>query len=136
KLGESLPILGQEMTIVGLYRSPVANVPFLSGGIVMPLENMCQILAPNIEASGNIALLHVYDSSNTGQTPSAQALADLDQRTAELAQILPKTFQQFKIQSLSEYLDTFQSQLQMIDQFAWAISILAVIAGGIGIMNT
>lgn len=136
-VNDKLNIFGREMTICGLYRSPVTSVSFLSGGIVMPLAYMCKLRAPNAkEVSGNLAILHVKGYKTDVLNPSSAELKALDEKVALGAKEIPKKFKKLKVQPIGEYLDSFKSQLEIVDQFAWAISILAVIAGGIGIMNT
>jgi putative ABC transport system permease protein len=136
KVNDKIEIFGRSMAICGLYRSPVASVSFLSGGIVMPLSRMCNLLSPTAPVSGNMAIIHVKGFLASDSTPSAKALQELDQRVKKGAEVLPEIYTRLKVQPIAEYLDSFKGQLEIIDQFAWAISILAVIAGGIGIMNT
>jgi putative ABC transport system permease protein len=136
QVGDTLEIFGREMTICGHYKSPVSGVPFLSGGIVMPLAYMCHLRAPKAAVTGNLAIIHIKGFAASGAVPSGAALKELDARVALGAKLLSKNYERLKIQPINEYLDSFKNQLEIIDQFAWAISILAVIAGGIGIMNT
>jgi putative ABC transport system permease protein len=135
KVGDELPnIVGKSRRIVGLFQSPLSGVPFLSGGIIIPLQEMSKSLNPDAPVFANIALAHVRDSPSLES--SRAALADFELRLEKVHKALGAKHGNFKIQPIGEYLDSFQSQLEIIDKFAWAVSLLAVLAGGVGIMNT
>lgn len=136
ELGDEVEALGHTFTLVGYFRSPVANVSFLSGGLIVPLPTMSRITMPDAPITGNMATVHVKGSEDLGTRPSADALAKLEARTKAVAESLRETHKAFGVQPIGEYLDSFRNQLEVIDQFAWAISLLSVLAGGIGIMNT
>lgn len=135
-IGDEVEVLRKKFKICGLFKSPIANVPFLSGGVLMTLEAMCKARNAEVEPSGNFVILHVKGADAIDASGANAAMRELGERVAAVKTELSESQPSLKIQAIDEYLDSFSGQLEVVDQFAWAISLLAIVAGGIGIMNT
>lgn len=135
RLGQTVKILGADRKIVGLFQSPLEGVQFLSGGVIMPLDEMCRAqLKDRKQITGNLALVHVNGKARDGK--NYLKLLDYEKRVQATAKLLGDQFSDYKAQPISEYLSSFNSQVEIVEKFALAISLLALLAGGIGIMNT
>ncbi|MGE0708317.1 MAG: ABC transporter permease [Planctomycetota bacterium] len=119
---------GMRLPVVGVFRSPVSDVPFLSGQAVMQLGWLQRV------ARGEAHLLFVH------REPGARVSDPDDVRptlaaTMALAPAVDAALPRLEAKTIDKFLDTFK-QTKLIDDFAKAILFLAALVSGIGVANT
>ncbi len=114
KAGDSLRITGGTFRIVGIYETGDA---FEEGGAVIPLEEAQQLLLQPRRVS--VYYLQLRDPSDE----------------ARLRQRVERYLPEQSLSSTSEFADT-QDLVKYMAAMAWAIAALAVIIGGLVMMNT
>jgi ABC-type antimicrobial peptide transport system permease subunit len=113
-VGDSIKIYQSAYRIVGIFET---GEPMEEGGGVMDLSQLQQ--------------LTMKPRQVTGFSVQLKDAGDLDEAVPRLERRFPDL--SFSVTSdFADRLDT----VQMLEAFAWAISFLAILVGGIGMMNT
>lgn len=120
--------------VVGIFNAPVAGIDFLSGQAIANVAYLRDTfdLAPNLI----IAHLRSAEEARTSKAPMKEA--EMDAAIADIKSSMavdPKMKDRLQANSFKDYLDSFK-QMEVVDKFAWAMSFLAALVGGIGIANT
>jgi putative ABC transport system permease protein len=120
--------------VVGIFNAPVAGVDFLSGQAIVSVA----YLREQFDLPPNVIIAHLR-SAEEARTSKAQMTArEVDAAVAEIRSSMalePKMKDRLEANSFKDYLDSFK-QMEVVDKFAWAMSFLAALVGGIGIANT
>jgi ABC-type antimicrobial peptide transport system permease subunit len=114
RVGDSVRIYGASYRIVGLYET---GTPFEDGGGVISLREAQDIFKKPKQVSMYQVKLKNVDAAGRVQTE------------------VEKRFKDVSVARSSEYAERTQD-VQMTRGFAWAISAIAIVAGGVGMMNT
>jgi ABC-type antimicrobial peptide transport system permease subunit len=114
KVGDTLRLYETTFRIVGIYET---GEPFEDGAAVVPLQE-AQALSghPRQVNAFLLKLRDIHDAERVRQR--------IEQRFSDLTATLSSDFVQE------------QEWLSMIRGFTWAVSLLAVLIGGVGVMNT
>ncbi len=113
-VGSTLDIRGHSFRIVGLYTQ---GTNITDSGAILPLAEAQDLM--NVPGRVSLAAVSVNDLHQTDTVIRA-----IEARFPSLAASRAGDF-------VSQY-----KQLEMIETFAWAITFLAALVGGIGVMNT
>jgi putative ABC transport system permease protein len=119
---------GIKFQIVGVFRSPLTDVPFLSGQAILNLGWLLEI--------GKNQPMMAFAHRRPGHLvtdPDEVKPALLE--TAKLGPLIKEALPRLKAGTIDSFLDSFK-QTELIDQFATAILFLAALLSGIGIANT
>jgi len=117
KLGNEIELYAQPFEIVGIFESPTT---FENGGVIVTLSELQTLIDRPNEVSGyTIAAIHPIDD---------KGLADLRLRVEALAPGLEAT-------PTADFVGNIK-QVRISHAVAWLISAVAVIIGGIGMLNT
>jgi len=117
KLGDTLDLLEDEpFTVVGIYET--FNV-FENGAMVVPLAEMQRIMGRQGKVTGFSIIL----------APDAQA------RIGDIRQEIQKLAPGLKVMPTREHVDSL-TEIQLAKAMAWLTSMIALLIGGFGIMNT
>lgn len=133
-VGSTLETLAGDYEIVGIFNAPVQGADFLSGQAIM---NEAYI-RDQFELPANLIVAHLCSAADV---KAGKNLLSDPEVAAEIADIRsaiaadPKLTNRLEAKSFRDYLDSFK-QTEIIDKFAWAMSFLAALVGGIGIANT
>ncbi|WP_413828689.1 ABC transporter permease [Methanobrevibacter sp. UBA412] len=115
-VGDNLTLKDKTYHIVGTYETGDSNQ---DQGVYTSLEN-----AQNIDdAKGNVSMIYVKVDKG----------ADVDQVTQRIDNLYSDNVT--TISSVSD-ISSMQSVIDMLNSASWAISLLAIIIGGLGIINT
>jgi len=114
KVGTKVPVFGTEYEIVGIYES---DVPWENGGIVIHAD----VLARQLGRKDNYTLVFVYTSDEARDRVAARIESEFPQLRA----IPPR-----------EFTNTFRDQLAIIDEFVALITVIALVVGVLGVLNT
>ena len=115
-VGDTLEISNREFKITGIYESGDFQQ---DGGAFMPLDELQEI--ENKE--DKVTMIFAKLDKN----------ADLEEVTGRIDDTYPKEL--MTIKSLEDF-GKVDSGIQMVDTASWAISLLAIVIGGIGVINT
>lgn len=114
KLGDTVKIFDGSFRIVGIYET---GVSFEDGGGVMPLKEAQALSRKNGQVS--MLFIRVKNVDNADQLR-----ADIERRFPELS-----------VAKSTEFAERTQD-VQVTRSLAWAISLIAIVVGGVGMMNT
>ena len=114
RVGDKVRIYGSTYTIVGLYET---GTPFEDGGGVVGLREAQDMFKKPKQVS-------MYQVKLRNVEAAARVQAEIERRVKDVA-----------VSKSSEYAERTQD-VQMTRGFAWAISAIAMLAGGVGMMNT
>ncbi|MDR2967911.1 MAG: ABC transporter permease [Methanobacteriaceae archaeon] len=115
-IGDKITINGQEFLIVGVYESGTANI---DSGIFASLDNVQKLM----DDYGNISVIYVY--LNNG----VDANSVVEKINSSYGDNLTTATSMADIEMVA-------SQLTIVNAASWGISLLAILIGGIGIINT
>lgn len=113
-LGATVPIRGRNYRIVGIYTQ---KTNITDSGVIVRLSDLQELT--NQKERVTLAAVSVVD----------------DSRTEEVMREIEKRFPSLSANRAENLVDQY-TQLEMIDTFAWAITLLAALVGGVGVMNT
>jgi putative ABC transport system permease protein len=113
-LGTKVPIYGAEYEVVGLFDS---DVPWENGGIVIHAD----VLGRQLGRVDSYTLLFVYASEGARGPVRARIEADLP----HLRAIPPR-----------EFTSTFADQLEIVDEFIALVTVISMVIGILGVLNT
>jgi putative ABC transport system permease protein len=113
-VGTKVPIYGTEYEVVGLFDS---DVPWENGGIVIHAD----VLGRQLGRSDSYTLLFVYTAAPAAEGVRRSIEADLP----HLRAIPPRDFT-----------SSFTDQLQIVDEFIALITVIAMVIGVLGVLNT
>lgn len=123
-----LNLVGSSFDVVGIFESPLEEVPFLSGMGIMPLNHYLTTFLQPIR----MVVAHM----EPGRT--ATSIADVKEGLARGRIVAPKinaAVPGLKANTTEDFLDSFK-QVELVDSFALAISLLAALVSVIGVTNT
>lgn len=118
----------QAVKVVGIFESPVSDVPFLSGQAVMSMKHYTEFykLAPRVLVA------------HTALGKVAKTPEDVKRGAALAKQIAPRieaALPRMSAKNFEEMLDSYK-QTELVDSFALAIAFLAGLVSAIGVANT
>ncbi len=123
-VGDILHITGGAFRIVGIYETGDA---FEEGGAVLLLEEaQALLLQPR-----HISLLYIRLHDPAGKEPPSASGEGANRLRARVE----RRFPDLTLSTTSEFANRQQS-IEAMEVFAWGISVLAVIIGGVGMTNT
>lgn len=113
--------------VVGVFRSPIEDVKFLSGQAFMNLEHL-------LSAGGqpHMAFAHLKPGV---QISDPDLVPPALEATAKVAPAVEAAVPRIKAGTIETFMDSFK-QAKLIDQFATAVLMLAALVSGIGVANT
>lgn len=114
-VGDKLILSGEEFTITGVFET---GVPFQDKGVAFSLKKLQEIL----KQEGYVMMIYV----------ELEDEADLEEVCQRIEETHPDLV---TIKSASEF-SKVDKGLEIMDAASWAISLLAILIGGIGVMNT
>lgn len=115
KVGDSITLQGKSFKITGIYET---GVVWFDGGAMAPLQTVQKLTKKEDKVMGfQVKLKRGADIEEVGK--------EIESKYPELA----------VIKSADEYSKVDQG-LRIVDAAAWLISFLAILVGGIGVMNT
>lgn len=119
---------GAKYEVVGIFRPPVDDMPFLSGQAIFTLRHYEQAyrLLPRIAAA------HVARGRRATTPDEVREALD---RCLQVAPRIAEAVPRLRGKTVEQFLDTFK-QVELIDRFALAISFLAALVSAIGVANT
>ena len=118
--------------VVGLFKAPVQGVSFLSGQAIANAA----YLREQLDRPPNVIVAHLRNRDEAAREP--MSARELDASIADIKSSIAleaKMKDRLQANSFRDYLDSF-NQMEIVDKFAWAMSFLAALVGGIGIANT
>ncbi|MHC4958125.1 MAG: ABC transporter permease [Planctomycetota bacterium] len=113
-IGDELPLFGGTSTIVGLYQS---SIPWENGGLIVHAE----VLAKQLGRTDNYTLIFVYTASEKIDAVQARIKA---------------AYPGFQVIPPDEFTMAFDEQLALIDEFIYIITLIALVVGVLGVLNT
>tara|TARA_R110002072_G_scaffold110235_1_gene237799 strand:+ start:80 stop:1258 length:1179 start_codon:yes stop_codon:yes gene_type:complete len=119
---------GKVYQVVGVFRSPLSEVRFLSGSGVMNLQALLD------ESNGQAHMLFAHRKpGGRAESPAEvrQAMAD----SKALAPALNAALPHLKADTIEGFLGGFK-QAELVERFAIAVLLLAGLVSGIGVANT
>jgi len=114
KVGTTVPLFDREFKVVGIYES---DIPWENGGLIMHAG----VLAERLGRRDNYTLVFVY---------SAPADA------GRVAAALRAKFPRLTVVEPREFTNAFREQLEIVDEFIALITIIALVVGVLGVLNT
>ncbi len=114
KVGQSLRLFNQAFKIVGIYET---GVPFQDGGCVISLRDAQKLFGQ----AHKVSFVGVW-------------VTDLDQADA-IKRDIESRFPDVALSRASEFAEGL-SDLQMMKTMTWAIALMALVVGGLGMANT
>ncbi|HZU97259.1 MAG TPA: FtsX-like permease family protein, partial [Planctomycetota bacterium] len=120
--------------VKGVFRAPVAGNDFLSGQAIANGE----YLRTKFDQRPNFIVVHLRTEEEVKNERVHMKPEELDLAVAAIgsAMALEKRMKnRLEAKPFKSYLDSF-NQTEVVDKFAWAMSFLAALVGGIGIANT
>jgi putative ABC transport system permease protein len=133
-VGSKLETLAGNYDVVGVFNAPVQGADFLAGQAIM---NEAYI-HDQFELPANIIVAHLSSAADVKSGKNLLSDAEVASAIADIRSTIaadPKLKDRLEAKSFRDYLDSFK-QTEIIDKFAWAMSFLAALVGGIGIANT
>jgi putative ABC transport system permease protein len=116
EVGESVDIAGELFQVVGIYES---DSLFENGGIIVPLPELQRMIGRQGYVSGYVI------EADEPEPEKIQALAHkIESQFAGVAAVPARDFVQSDI------------QIRLVKSMAWATSIIAMILGSVGVLNT
>ncbi len=119
---------GDRFEVVGLFRPPLEDVPFLSGQAIMTLARY----EGHYRLSPRLAVAHLAPGRRAENPDEVREGLD---RCAQVAPAVGERVPRLRARTIEAFLDTFK-QAELVDDFALAISFLAALVSGIGVANT
>src|SRR2546429_116451 len=118
--------------VVGIFRNPVRDVDLLAGQALMNTA----FLSSELSATPSMLVAHLRTKADLDRQ-DVMDLRQLDQAIGTIGSTMAVTkgLKRFEAKAFRNYLDSFK-QTEVVDKFAWAMSFLAALVGGIGIANT
>ncbi len=113
-LGATVPIRGRNYRIVGIFTQ---DTNITDSGVIVRLGDLQDLMSQKERVT--LAAISVADEGRIDEV-----MREIERRFPTLASKRSENF-------IDQY-----TQLEMIDTFAWAISFLAALVGGVGVMNT
>jgi ABC-type antimicrobial peptide transport system permease subunit len=123
-----IELVGATFEVVGLFESPLEEVPFLSGLGIMPMGYYRTTFGRPI----NMAVAHLEPGRR------AESIRDVKEGLARGREVSPRLTARLsglKANTIEDFLDSFK-QVELVDSFALAISLLAALVSVIGVTNT
>lgn len=128
ELGSSLRLGEHEWAVLAIFEPPIQDVPFLSGQAVIALEHF----TARFRMQPQVLVAHVAPGRRAATPDEVKEGLELCRGvTGPIEDALPR----MKARSVSDFLDSFK-QVELIDSFALAISLLSALVSGIGVANT
>lgn len=124
KVGDKLDILSDPYTIVGVYRS---GVVFESGAIVAPLKEVQTIMGRQGRVTGFSVMLDDSRRSANEIESAKQAILGLRNDKGQSYRLA--------VRPTKEYVDG-SMHIQLAHAMAWMTSVIAVVIGSVGMLNT
>jgi len=123
RVGDTFVLSGEELEVVGIYRSFTV---FESGGAIAPLKTLQEISFREGSVTGFSVILDHVAGSPAAEEIAAQidALKDESGRSYNLSARPSKEYSQESM------------HIRMAHSMAWMTSVIAVLVGGIGMLNT
>ena len=119
---------GLTFEVVGVFRSPLQDVPFLSGQGLVNLQWLLDVS----KGQPHMAFLHLKPGSRLTDPDDVKAAL---RETARVAPKVKEALPRLAGKSMDQFLDSFK-QAELIDKFALAVLFLAALVSGIGVANT
>jgi putative ABC transport system permease protein len=120
--------------VKGIFRAPVAGVDFLSGQAIVSAD----YLREKFGREPQLLVAHLRTEAEAAASKGTLEARDLDRAIAAISSAVAeneKLKDRVEAKPFKSYLDSF-NQTEVVDKFAWAMSFLAALVGGIGIANT
>lgn len=120
--------------VVGIFRAPVQGVDLLSGQAIVNIE----FLRAQLDTPANIVIAHLRSEDEVKAAKEPMTAPERDEAIAVIASAMAKHEKmnaRLEVKAFKSYVDSFK-QMEVVDKFAWAMSFLAALVGGIGIANT
>ncbi len=115
-VGDNIKVDGEEFEIVGIYQSGDSN---MAGGVFTSISKVGELMDDEDSIS------NIYVKVNKGEDP--QAVADrIDEKYGDNITTITSVME----------MEQMASMLDMLQASTWAISLLAIVVGGLGIINT
>ena len=116
KVGDPLPISGESYEVIGIYESESL---FENGGLIVPLKELQRMMGREGDVSG-----FVVSARATGLTEVEALARTIEKNVAGVAAAPARDFVQG------------DNQIRLVKSMAWATSIVAMILGSVGVLNT
>jgi putative ABC transport system permease protein len=118
--------------VVGIFHAPVAGIDLLSGQAIVNVE----FLRNQLERQPNLVIAHLRTDEEVKASKEPMSLIQRDEAIAVIGSAMgEKMSKRLEVKAFKSYVDSFK-QMEIVDKFAWAMSFLAALVGGIGIANT
>jgi len=130
KVGDTLRITGGTFRIVGIYET---GDGFEDGGAVIPLEEAQALLLQPRRVS--MFYIRLRDPTRKGSPPPELGEGSGVGAADRLRARVERHFPDLTLSTTSEFANR-QMMIESLEIFAWAISALAVVVGGVGMTNT
>jgi putative ABC transport system permease protein len=120
--------------VVGVFKPPVAGIDLLSGQGIVNIN----YLRKNFDVPTNLVIAHLRTNEELRSDKNPMTIVELDRTIAAIGSAMAaneKMSKRIEVKPFKSYVDSFK-QMEIIDKFAWAMSFLAALVGGIGIANT
>jgi len=135
-VGKRLELKDQEGSyeVVGIFHAPVEGIDLLGGQAIANLT----YLRDEMGIQPNLCIAHLRSNDDIKQGREILDLPQLDAAIGEINSAMAaseKMSKRLEAKPFKSYVDSFK-QMEIIDKFAWAMSFLAALVGGIGIANT
>jgi len=131
KLGDQL-VLGydgdQACEVVGIFKPPLKDVPFLGGQAIMSMDHYQGFY----KLKPQLAVAHTKLGGRADGPREVYAARD---RCLKVIPGINEAAPRQKARTIIDFLDSFK-QAEIVDSFAWAISLLAAFVSAIGVTNT
>jgi hypothetical protein len=118
----------QRFEVVGVFASPIADVPFISGQAIMPLT----YFEETYKQRPQIMIAHL-DPGRRAEGP--EDVEEGRTRCREIAPAVKEAVPRLVARTMEDYIDSFK-QIELIDTFSVAIALLAAVVSAIGVANT
>ena len=132
QVGSQVQLAGHPWEVVGIFEG-LQEVPFLSGQAIVPMEQFRQRFGSRTRPlEPQILVAHTAPgrrATNDAEVAEGKRLA------AEVVPRLEAALPRMKAATVADFLDSFK-QVELIDSFALAISLLSALVSGIGVANT
>ena len=119
---------GERFDVVGLFRAPLDDVPFLGGQAILPLAHYEE----EYQLRPRLLVAHLAPGRRADSPDEVRAGLEL---CAAVAPRIREAVPRLRARTIEAFLDTFK-QAELIDSFALAISFLTALVSGIGVANT
>ena len=115
-IGDKITVKGKEFTIVGVYES---GSPNMDSGILISREAMNKLF----DNDGKVSIIYVYADNGV----------DVESLTKKINSSYGDNIT--TVTSITD-IEMISESLDMVNSASWGISLLAILIGGIGIINT